>query len=764
MVYLPAGLNRTRSRNASNLSADQQAMGVTPRADVPIAPAQPGGGVPATSEGGFTPSGQAQPSRMTEYLQAQQQQRDMLLSRGEDLRLANLMYKALDPAMPKGFRQLGLRQVSQMLGIDPKGDRAKELINTISGLDPQSLEGIRRGVAQSTDSAEPGELTQMTRGVLTGQVPPDQLLSLASSAMQPPAPAEGGLSVASAGGGAAPDFEPPMGLGMGGAGGFGPGGIGGTAESDVTQAQAPGQAPVVGAPLPPRRQQPAAMPETASPTTDVPRADESHVPYRMREVEPEFANTLGLGLDQRYRLIDVQKAGWNRIPSDPTERRKVFTEIGTAQTGMLDTLSMASVLAGLVRGKPEALDASIWVPGLGTIGINPSSLGSKFNAFVDGILNVAGVPQLSEADRNKFIQDVQSMPKNQRFGEMVTNKIIEWANSTGQRISDTAELNARINSVMVPLAFAMAAAKGQTGRFLSDRDVEFQLRELGQSNNPQQFIAAITDMAQRLNQQYDTRMRVLTGAPVPLTGAISPDVAQNIRIGGIAPAAIAELVGGGAAGPQATERPPATQGRSPGVPPTVGTQPVVPPSDPNNPYPAPDYMNEGGRIPVQPGAPIRGPQPGAIPRNPAQPATEVPPAEPARQGAPTAPAGPRTIQRAGPTLEQEEAAALGRIQEDRAAALEQRGQNRRRLEIAESQEARAQRAEVEQRRLRIQQAFASIGNALKGAISVGGGGGSAGGGGDQDPNAFRIAPPPQRRAPTPVSAAPYQPQPPARRR
>src|SRR5262245_13028232 len=182
MVYLPPGsLTRTRSRNASQLYQDQAEMGVVPP-QRPMAPAQPGGGVQPSAEGGFTPGDQAQPSRMSQYLQAQAQQRDMLKARGEDLRLAQMLTKAFDPSLPKGFRQLGLKQISQMLGVDPRGDRSKEIINTLSGLDPQSLEGLRRGVVGATNETQPGELTEMTRGVLTGQVPPDQLLQLASAA------------------------------------------------------------------------------------------------------------------------------------------------------------------------------------------------------------------------------------------------------------------------------------------------------------------------------------------------------------------------------------------------------------------------------------------------------------------------------------------------------------------------------------------------------------------------------------------------------
>lgn len=714
MVYLPGALSRTRSRNASSLAQSQQALGVTPSAspptsqgaiDQPAAPPQPGGGVPVPAEGGFTPGAQQQPSRLTEYVQNQQQQREMLAARGEDLRLAQLMSRALDPTMPKGFRQLGLRQISQMLGIDPRGDRAKEIINTISGLDPQSLEGVRRGIISSTNDAQPGELTQMTRGVLTGQVPPDQLLSMAQGALQPPA-AGGQNALASDAdtSGTETQFEPPMRLGAGGLPPTPPQ----VPEPLATTAQAPGQAPLPGAPLPPRRGGPAELPPEAAPTTDVPQVDESRVPARMREIPPELSTFLGLPLEERHRLIDVYRAGWNRVPSDGPGMRKAITEGTASQVGLVDTTTMASQLAALVAGRPEALDSSIKLPGWlgGDISVNPSSLASKVIEFVKGLGHVGGVTFENDGDVSRRVMEIRNDPRNAAFIERQTAKVIQWLEDTGQRVGDTAELNARINSVMVPLAFAMAAAKGQTGRFLSDKDVEFQLREIGQSNNPQQFIAALTDMTARLHQQYDTRMRGQFGASVPINHLITPEIARDIQLGGIAPPAVMSAAGGPA--------PPR---------PTVGE---------------PGTSGYRDLSPVAPGAT-------------AAPSREVPQPQPRP-----------SLPRQSPTIEAEEAAAVGRLQEDRAAALEQRGQNRRRLEIAESQEARAQRAEVEARRLRVQQAFERIGAALRGAVSSGGGGLSVPGAA-QDTSAFRITPAPQRRAPTPVPAQPFQPQLPQQR-
>lgn len=732
MVYLPAGLGATRSRNAQQLSQNQQAMGVVP-SERPAAPPQPGGGVAPSTEGGFTPGGQSRPSRMTEYFQQQEQQRGMLAARGEDLRLAQLMSRALDPAMPKGFRQLGLKQVSQMLGIDPRGDRAKEMINTISGLDPQSLEGLRRGVVTATNEAEPGEVSQTVRGVLTGQVPPDQLLQMAQAAIQPPVQQEQ-LPQES------PVGPPSMLGGPRAAGGL----TGADAGSTVTEVQAPGQGAGPGSPLPPRDQGPARMPLQAAPTSEVPRYDERAISPRMREIEPDVASILGLDLNQPYRLIDVARAGWDRIPPSTDARERMMTEIKGNQAGVVDTITMASQLASLVRGRPEALNAfSIRPPwGGDPITLNVPSVANQINDFVRGLGTLGGITMPTARELSEITSAMEADPKTRAMGSKIAGNIQRWMTESGVRVEDAAELNARINGLMVPLAFAMAAAKGQTGRFLSDRDVALQLQELGNSASPGQFEASIRDMVGRIWHQYNSRMRVQTGAEIPIAHVIPAENAQIISDGGIAPGSLLSAMGITSAAAQPTARRVQTQpvGRAP--PPTAG----------------PGFsLNIGGESTEMPPGPVPGVARPAAPTQAAAPAPAPLNYNPSTRR--------RTLERITPTIEGEEAGALKRQEQNAAAQLEQRSEGRRRLEIAESQEARAQRQESEQRRARIQQAFASIGAALRGAISGGGGGSvGGGGGGDQDPAAFRISPPPQRRPPTPVPAAPFQPQLPQQRR
>lgn len=151
--------------------------------------------------------------------------------------------------------------------------------------------------------------------------------------------------------------------------------------------------------------------------------------------------------------------------------------------------------------------------------------------------------------------------------------------------------------------------------------------------------------------------------------------------------------------------------------------------------------------------------PGTGQQAPMTPPVTPPTAPPA----PLAPPTRRRLDRISPSIEDEETAARGRIAEDRAAQLAERARAVRAAQLAEEANDRANRAEQRQieenRRQRIRDAFAQIAAAMRhsgsgGGISLGSGGG---GGADQDPRAFQLAPAPQRRAPTPVNAAQFQP-------
>lgn len=74
--------------------------------------------------------------------------------------------------------------------------------------------------------------------------------------------------------------------------------------------------------------------------------------------------------------------------------------------------------------------------------------------------------------------------------------------------------NRRMQSMVTSLAFQAAAARGQTGRAVSDRDVQRFVREVGASaSDPRAFAATLRGVAQRVDREFRIRHEVTTGEP-----------------------------------------------------------------------------------------------------------------------------------------------------------------------------------------------------------------------------------------------------------
>jgi hypothetical protein len=622
-----------------------------------------------------------------ELLQYQQGQKEALAARGGDLRLAQMLSRILDPSLPKGFRQMGLRSLSQEMGVDPRGDRAKEIIGTLSGLDPQSMEGIRRGIIETSGQSQPGQISQMTRGILTGQVPPEELLNLASSAMRPPAAAE--------------EQEPPMKLG-------GPGSDQSSAVSEEPQE-----------PL-------TRMPFSAQQgTVTLPRYKEGETSPRMREIAPELSGVLGLA-EERYRNIDVIKGGYNRIPTDYEGQQKMASDIKGMQDGVINTISLSSQLSKLVGDRAEVLGSlgpgrlrppGNWAETVVDIGrtISNANLSNIVLQTKDALASLGVfVPEFIKEGGKKLIQEGKNIEETivgKSISDASTKLVDNFLSQYGEQIGGAAEANARIRSIMIPLAFAMASAKGQTGRHLSDRDVALQMEEIGNSRSPRQFQAALTDMVGRIYEGYSTKVKAQTGGNVPIAHAIDEEAAKSIRGSRVVPEGLMSQLNSIQQGEVAAPGPEQPKGRL--------------------------SMGEGLKT--------------VLPKTPEATAQEK-----------ATVVERRKLPRSGPTIEEEEGSKVRSQQEDRAAVFEARQQNRRRLELAEEANQRANRQEQERRHERIQAAFEAAGRRLSsgGGASVGGGVPSVEG---QDASAFRINPYPRRQPPTPVQATPFQPQLPLRR-
>lgn len=718
---LPQELQQRRSSQASNLQSQQAQMGV-PGQQGP-APAPAGGQAPPGAEG----------QTFSGIMQERQQQAQGLQARQADIQLGERLMQVLDPRLPRQARQFLFKELSRQIGIDPKGERSRELGSMLTGMEPEVLEGLRRNIADRVQSAQPGEVMQLTRGVFTGQVPITQLMSGQGQAQgQAQAqPAEAGPAAA------AGNFPPGMmrlgGPGAGMAGALAAAGQGAGAENMVTRTQTG----PIGSTVGPMREGPQRMPEQAAPTTETPPMAQ-HMPPLLREPAPELVSVLGLDPSVRYRNRDLYRAGFRNIPSTEAEQQKLAQEMHSLQGGLVNTLVMGNHLAALVDGRPEVLNMNIGrVPWIGDfIAPNPASMWAQLTSTMEGMAKNAGWRGIEEGittERGAELQRQAQDITRRWFG----NRPAEERAAT----QDAANVNAQMNSLLINMAFAMAAAKGQTGRFLSDRDVELQLQELGRTANPEQFVTTLRANMQRMYDQYNVNVANRIGATVPLSSSVTPEAREALANGMLTPERMRAEVGGGtpptsSVNPRGTERNPWNLGE-----PYIGAKPG-------------DYAADEG------GALFRfGGEPGELQAIPSP--TGQAPRRPATPSAPAAPAGPRTIERTGPTVEDEEAAARTRIREDRAAQLAAQSRAERTLEISESSERRAARMEIRNeeryRREQIQQAFGALAQAFRGGGSSAGVSVGAGGGGEgQDVRAFQVQPNPQRRAPTPVNASRFQ--------
>lgn len=215
----------------------------------------------------------------------------------EDLMLGQRLVKLFDPNVPKPARDFLYKEMSRQMGVDPKGGHSQELGKMLLGLDPESMDSLRRNFAEKIPNAKPGEITGLIKGIMTGKVDGMALVQLASS----------------------------------------PGGGQAEGGQDTTGGE--------GGPEP--------LPAAGGPDTRrLPTVGET--PPEFQRVNPQLQHALGFNPAQRARTDDLLNEGY-AIPTDPKEQQKLATEIqaGTAATQGLVT--KAARLNALFAGKPEVL-------------------------------------------------------------------------------------------------------------------------------------------------------------------------------------------------------------------------------------------------------------------------------------------------------------------------------------------------------------------------------------------------------------------------
>ena len=115
----------------------------------------------------------AQHQAYAQQLEAASQQVE--LKQG-DLDLTNRLLQATDPTVDKSARKWLLGQISQRVGIDPKGETSKQVQQMLLGLQPETSEQLRRVLVEQVKGAAPGQVNQIIKGVLTGQVGGEALI------------------------------------------------------------------------------------------------------------------------------------------------------------------------------------------------------------------------------------------------------------------------------------------------------------------------------------------------------------------------------------------------------------------------------------------------------------------------------------------------------------------------------------------------------------------------------------------------------------
>jgi hypothetical protein len=632
---------------------------------------------------------------VTEIGAQREQQEGLIQARAQDLNVAQRLLQITDGRLGREARGFLFDGLARDLGVDPKTEYTRGMKRVILSLDPDGAGALRTMFTSRLDRATPGQVSERARAVINGDIPLQDVIQQASYGLREQA------AERQAGAFALFDDE---------------GGAGGPSGSFALGGPA-GQVADVGG----------GVTLTQAPAAEIPRA--LQVAPRLQEVTPELSSVLGLNPSDRVRNLDVISSTHPAIPTDPAAQRKMANEIRVMRDATVDMARSAAMMADLFRGRPETLSVGLDIPWVGRVAGNPAQWGVQTSDFFTGLdrLLFGGALDRGTAAGERFADYAAARMRGESGEQAEISAATRFAaRQTARAISrnlqeQTAESSARIESLAVGMAYALARQAEPSNPRLTDQDVQIQLRRMGRSASPEIFEATLTGLVRDTYNSYLRKISEMTGGSVPVDTTMTQSDIALLANSPLTPPELRQALqqrSGQGAGPEL------------GGAPTVRRVPTIP-IGPEGPQPS----APGGEPPFLPA--------------PSQP----PPPPPGRRGA------------AGyPTIEAEEAAA--RARDEAALRRVERGAELRENEEARAvrTEQRADRAEAERRRQRIQEAFAAIGAALRSTGSAGGGSLVSGGGGDQDAAAFRITPSPQRRPPTPVDAGAFQPQAPALRR
>lgn len=200
---------------------------------------------------------------------------------------------------------------------------------------------------------------------------------------------------------------------------------------------------------------------------------------RNQPISPRAADVLGLDVSRAPTPGELRRNG-QFVPTDKQldELQELKTSVRTASStaqNVIQDLDQESF------GAPGILARSV------------SSIADQASA-IGSLLNVKAAPEVTDPSTyNDTFRDLQL----------------------------AGDQNARLRSAITSLAFQAAAASGQEGRSVSDRDVRRFIEEIGGSTgSARQFRFTLRSFVERLNRNFRERVKVLTGGIDPGQGAL----------------------------------------------------------------------------------------------------------------------------------------------------------------------------------------------------------------------------------------------------
>lgn len=359
-------------------------------------------------------------------------------TRQTDLDVADRVMKVLDSRIPKSARQFLNTQLAQYVGVDPKNESFKGMSSAILGLDPQSSQILRAQFAQGLEGAQPGQIVEMTRGLMTGQVPLNSFLDQV-------------------------DFT------------------GATGQEELAGGEGQDQLNTTTI----QKQPKAAQPFQGGPGSVQSFEGQRTVPAAAQQASPMLVGALGFDSRTRLRNNDLFQQGY-RIPMDPKDQEKLAESITTRATGLSSTVSEAANMVDLFRGKPETL---------GPVGDVTRAISAAVQQ-AQGFFNVVKPGTVVEGP-DELTQDA---------ARKVGLNILKT-----HGIDATAESSARIQSMVLGLAYRMAVANDIPGNRLTNGIIQQNLAQLGQSASPNQFEAVLKDTIASTAREFNEHMRRTVG-------------------------------------------------------------------------------------------------------------------------------------------------------------------------------------------------------------------------------------------------------------